>query len=244
MFRVRGPNYLKDGKKINSERSLCRLLAVDFLEGPLGTDFTHIASKGEGVMHSFLEKHRHATRAPFVIIINFQIQFASDSSGCMAFYWVRREEAQSDGADALFRRLMNDEAENRVKLDEEACGCVKVIPIVRNGPWLVKRVMGAEKPAIIGKKIALEINRGLNYMEVGIDTTTSTAGNAIISVLKEPLTTLVIDLAFMFEGKAAEFLPERLLGTVRLSHLEVPKAVRVENFPMKRPPEPAKSWFG
>ena len=107
MFRVRGLNYLDDGKKVSSERSLCRLLAVDFLKGPLGTDFSHIASRDhEGVMHNLLEKHS-TTRPPFVVIINFQIQFDANSSGCMAFYWVRREDDESDGAARLFRYLMD-----------------------------------------------------------------------------------------------------------------------------------------
>ena len=61
-------------------------------------------------------------------------------------------------------------------------------------------------------------------MEIGVDTTTSSAGNAIISTIKGPLKTLVIDLAFMFESKKVEYLPERLLGTIRLSRIDLAKA--------------------
>jgi len=136
---------------------------------------------------------------------------------------VRREDDLEDGADALFRHLM-DPSLSTEEGNKERAGCVKVIPVVRNGPWLVKRILGAEKPAIINKKIPMDIYRGVNYCEVDIDTTTSSAGNAIISTIKGPLKTLVIDLAFLFESKKPEYLPERLLGTIRLSRIDLSKA--------------------
>jgi len=232
IFKVRGGNYLTDKKKENSGQSLCRLLAVDFLKAPPGYDFSEIAKRPGGPLERLHHAHAAIGRTPpFVVIINFIFK-NGDEPGTMTFYWVRREDDTEDGAVKLFQYLM-DPALNTPEGNKRRGLCVKVIPGLREGPWLVKRVLGVEKPAIIAKKITTNMHRGMSYLEIDIDTTSSSAGNAIIGTVRGPLKSLVIDLAFIFEGKRAEFLPERILGTVRLSRLEMDKMPSVEDLTAK-----------
>jgi len=161
---------------------------------------------------------------PFVLVINFLFQFGSEKAGNMGFYFARRVDEDGDDAAAkLNNYLLNPELDTP-EGDRRRSSCLKVIPVIREGPWIVKSVIPTGKPAIIAKQIKLKMHRGQRYFEIDIDTTTSGAGNAIIGALQGTLKGLVIDLAFVWEGRKPEYLPERLIGTVRLSHLDVEKA--------------------
>jgi len=42
---------------------------------------------------------------------------------------------------------------------------------------------------------------------------------------------LVVDMAFLLEGKSAACLPERILGTVRLTHVDFKTKLRFVKLP-------------
>jgi len=231
LFKVRGIDYFDDKKKVASGESLYRLMAVDFEEGPVGTDFSNASTTMASPARRFQALHdsMEGPNAPaFVFVINFLFKFSSDKVGHMCFYFVRRDDKIDDPASRLDEYLVSEALDNPAG-EKRRTGCFKVIPAVREGPWLVKKALGSEKPAIIAKKIKPGIFRGVRMLELVFDTTTSTAGNSVIGSIKGPLKGLVIDLAFVWEGKIKEYLPERILGAVRMSHLDATRMAQARS---------------
>jgi hypothetical protein len=64
-----------------------------------------------------------------------------------------------------------------------------------------------------------------NFLEVDIDIGSSTVANNVVRFVLGYVRTLVVDMCFLIEGKTDEELPERLIGTSRVAHLEPDSAV-------------------
>jgi len=64
-----------------------------------------------------------------------------------------------------------------------------------------------------------------NYLEVDIDIGSSTVANNVVRFVLGYVRTLVVDMCFLIEGKSDGELPERLIGTSRIAHLEPDAAV-------------------
>ncbi|GMI83390.1 hypothetical protein like AT3G54800 [Hibiscus trionum] len=60
-------------------------------------------------------------------------------------------------------------------------------------------------------------------MEVDVDVGSSTMAWGIFNVLLVCLNNLVLEMAFIIQGNAEEELPEALIGTCRLNHLDPSK---------------------
>ena len=102
---------------------------------------------------------------------------------------------------------------------------LKIVPVVVEGPWVVKSVVGG-KPAIIGTKLPVnyfyqppEGNKAL-YLEADLDIVASSAARGILSVTRTYTQVLTIDLGFVVEGKTADELPEQMLVGVRLHGID------------------------
>ena len=81
-------------------------------------------------------------------------------------------------------------------------------------------------PAIMGNKIKQTYFQGERYFELMIDTGSSAVAAGVIRICNGYARTLVVDLAFLFEGYNEETLPERILGTVTLKNVEFGKKMR------------------
>lgn len=93
------------------------------------------------------------------------------------------------------------------------------------GPWVVQRVVGT-KPLIVGRALKVTYHSSPNnYMEVDIDIGSSTVANNIVRFVLGYVRTLVVDMCFLIEGKRDDELPEQLIGTSRVAHLEPESAV-------------------
>jgi len=97
----------------------------------------------------------------------------------------------------------------------------KLIPAIKEGPWMVKKVVGSGKPAIIGTKLTQRFFRGNNYLELDLDISSSSVAAGIVSVCRGYASNLDIDLAFCLQGENEEELPEKLLGCYKLSYVNV-----------------------
>jgi len=89
--------------------------------------------------------------------------------------------------------------------DAERSQRFKVIPWVREGPWIVQKAVG-RTPAIIGKSL-----------KVSVDIFSSSAAQRILSLLKGAAKALTLEVFFVLEGKDPEELPEHILGGFRVS---------------------------
>ncbi|KAI4339418.1 hypothetical protein MLD38_024365 [Melastoma candidum] len=103
----------------------------------------------------------------------------------------------------------------------------KLIPYISKGSWIVKQSVG-KKACLVGQALETNYFRGKNYLELGIDVGSSTVARGVVSLVLGYLNNLVIEMAFVIQGNTPEELPECLIGTCRLNHLDVSKTVPVE----------------
>jgi hypothetical protein len=115
------------------------------------------------------------------------------------------------------RWLMSDAAEKNKTL--------KIVPVVVDGPWVVKSVVGG-KPALIGEKLPVnyvyqpaEGNKAL-YLEADLDIAASSAARGILSVTRSYTNILTINLGFVIQGNQADELPEQMLLGARLHGID------------------------
>ncbi|KAG6788559.1 hypothetical protein POTOM_004627 [Populus tomentosa] len=61
--------------------------------------------------------------------------------------------------------------------------------------------------------------------KVDVDIGSSTVANGVLGLVIGVITTLVVDMAFLVQANTTEELPERLIGAVRVSHIELSSAI-------------------
>lgn len=85
-----------------------------------------------------------------------------------------------------------------------------------------------KKACLIGQALEINYFHGRNYLELGIDIGSSTVARGVVSLVLGYLNNLVIEMAFLIQANTEEELPEFLLGTCRLNHLDATKAIVVK----------------
>lgn len=65
-------------------------------------------------------------------------------------------------------------------------------------------------------------------MEIDVDIGSSTIASAILHLALKYVTAVSIDMGFLIESQCEEELPEKLLGAVRIAHMEMSSATFVE----------------
>ncbi|KAH9752909.1 hypothetical protein KPL71_014891 [Citrus sinensis] len=61
--------------------------------------------------------------------------------------------------------------------------------------------------------------------KIDVDIGSSTVANGVLGLVIGVITTLVVDMAFLVPANTTDELPERLIGAVRVSHIELKSAV-------------------
>ena len=107
---------------------------------------------------------------------------------------------------------------------------LKLIPNVAEGPWIVRNLV-AGTPTIIGKKLPIKYQyipkegSKQDFLECNLDVGNSTkAAQKIVSVCRRYMTSLTVDIGFTIEGKNEDELPEEMMGSIRIHHLDSVKA--------------------
>ena len=106
-------------------------------------------------------------------------------------------------------------------------GKLKLVPSLREGPWLVRQAVG-QKPVILGKRLATEYHAGAAHFEADIDISANRTAAGVTSMVAGAIRGLVFDIGLVLEGQAREELPEVLLGSVRLQRLDLAAAGALE----------------
>ena len=65
------------------------------------------------------------------------------------------------------------------------------------------------------------LTRLAGYMEVDVDCNSSPAAGRIVSLVKSYARSLVVDLSFVIEAQTADELPERVIGSARMQHIDL-----------------------
>ncbi|KAG8382073.1 hypothetical protein BUALT_Bualt05G0038600 [Buddleja alternifolia] len=202
-FRVRSKNFCFDKSKIPAGKHLMDLVAVDWFKDTKRMD--HVARRCGCAAQAASEKGH------FSIVFNLQVPGSTQYS--MVFYFVTNELVQG----SLLQRFVDGD-------DEFRNSRLKLIPSVPMGSWIVRQSVGSSG-CLLGKAVDCNYIRGPKYLEIDVDIGSSTVANGVLGLVIGVITTLVVDMAFLVQANTTEELPERLIGAVRVSHIELSSAI-------------------
>ncbi|XP_031282490.1 protein ENHANCED DISEASE RESISTANCE 2 isoform X2 [Pistacia vera] len=202
-FRVRSKHFCYDKTKIPAGKHLMDLVAVDWFKDTKRMD--HVARR-QGCAAQVASE-----QGLFSVVFNLQVPASMHYS--MVFYFVTRELVPG----SLLQRFIDGD-------DEFRNSRLKLIPSVPKGSWIVRQSVGST-PCLLGKAVDCNYIRGPKYLEVDVDIGSSTVANGVLGLVIGVITTLVVDMAFLVQANTTDELPERLIGAVRVSHIELSSAI-------------------
>ncbi|GMN24814.1 hypothetical protein TIFTF001_000703 [Ficus carica] len=205
-FLIRGKSYLEDRLKVKAKGTLMQMVAADWLRSDKRED--DLAGRPESIKYA-------AQGGPeFFFVVNIQVPGSTTYS--LALYYMM--STQLEDAPLLESFVKGDDAFRNSRF--------KLIPYISKGSWIVKQSVG-KKACLIGQALEINYFHGKNYLELGIDIGSSTVARGVVSLVLGYLNNLVIEMAFLVQANTPEELPEYLLGTCRLNHLDASKSVLV-----------------
>ncbi|KAK4385900.1 protein ENHANCED DISEASE RESISTANCE 2-like [Sesamum angolense] len=209
-FLIRGANYLEDHQKITAKGTLMQMVAADWLRSDNRED--DLAGRPGSIVQRYAERGG----PEFFFIINIQVPGSTTYN--LALYYMLKTPLKET---PLLEHFVNgDNAFRNSRF--------KLIPYISKGSWIVKQSVG-RKACLVGQALEINYFRGTNYLELGVDIGSSTVARGVVSLVLGYLNNLVIEMAFLIQGNTPEELPEFLLGTCRLNHLDAAKAVSTDS---------------
>ncbi|KAI4314550.1 hypothetical protein L6164_027446 [Bauhinia variegata] len=202
-FRVRSKHFCYDKSKIPAGKHLMDLVAVDWFKDTKRMD--HVA-KRQGCAAQVAQE-----KGLFSMVFNLQVPGSTHYS--MVFYFVTKELVPG----SLLQRFVDGD-------DEFRNSRLKLIPSVPKGSWIVRQSVGST-PCLLGKAVDCNYIRGPKYLEIDVDIGSSTVANGVLGLVIGVITSLVVDMAFLVQANTTDELPERLIGAVRVSHIELKSAI-------------------
>ncbi|XP_040969199.1 protein ENHANCED DISEASE RESISTANCE 2-like isoform X3 [Gossypium hirsutum] len=208
-FLIRGENYLEDCKKFKAKGTLMQMVAADWLRSDKRED--DLGGRPGGIV----QKYAAQGGPEFFFIVNIQVPGSATYS--LALYYIMNTPVED--SPLLYNFINGDDAYRNSRF--------KLIPYISKGSWIVKQSVG-KKACLIGQALEINYFRGKNYLELGIDIGSSTVARGVVSLVLGYLNNLVIEMAFLIQANTEEELPEYLLGTCRLNHLDASKSITVK----------------
>jgi hypothetical protein len=207
IFHVRGVNYFNDKVKVCSGPSplICRGVDVWITDNP----------------------ERHIARHPSVLggqlnkVDTFLVNFLLPFGNLVAYFEIPPLPSFPDKLRTVWSKFLKGDQQYR---DAR----LKLLPVVVDGPWIVKTAVGPGKsPALLGKVIPIQYyfrdpdrnTKGL--YEVDVIITASTIAKGILSVVKSQTKTVSIAFAFIIEAAEQSELPETVLCSFQVHSLHL-----------------------
>ena len=208
IFHVRGANYLQDRIKLPSEEGplTCRGVDIWITDNP----------------------ERHIARHPAVLggklgeedtfLVNFLLPFGN----FVAYFGIPPLNKFPKKLRTVWTKFLKGDQEYR---DAR----LKLLPVVVDGPWIVKTAVGSGKsPALLGKVVPLQYffrdadRHHKGVYEVDVIITASSIAKGILSVVKGHTKSVSIAFALIIEATNEEELPETVLCSFQIHsiHLE------------------------
>jgi len=217
IYEIRTANYLKKKKKYTPQDSMFELVGADAFTSsqPSSQPGTH----WEDSVYNRAKRNHAATGEPMPRYLIVTFMCPVEPQLIFSLYFAEKPLEVKTEEDKAYKRLVDHflTGDN----DKFRKSRFKLIPQCAKGPWVVKKAMGS--PALIAKKLDTKWFRGDGFLEVSVDVGSSMIAKRILGTVTGSLAGLVLDLGFTIEGKTAEELPERLLGGVRLQHIDLGK---------------------
>ncbi|CAH8312904.1 unnamed protein product [Eruca vesicaria subsp. sativa] len=207
-FMIRGKTYLKDNAKVMGGQPLLTLVSVDWLKVDKAVDNIALHPK-------CLVQSEPGKKLPFILVINLQVP--AKPNYCLVMYYAADRPISESSSLGKFVNGSDSYRDSRFKL----------IPSIVQGYWMVKRAVGT-KACLLGKAVTCKYLRKDNFLEIDVDIGSSAVARSVIGLVLGYVTSLIVDLAILIEGKEETELPEYILGTVRLNRIELDSAVSFE----------------
>ncbi|KAG5185451.1 hypothetical protein JKP88DRAFT_312182 [Tribonema minus] len=246
-FKLRGLTYMDDQIKQPAGEPVGRLLMCDLFRLPDDCGrLDNIASAG------MCKKNIARISRPGEALFVLSYQVPGSPALSLVCVWgvpLASGDAKFDALFAKFRDLPSaaaagegdeGEGEGRVPGDDFRTQRFKLLPSIKDGPWIVRKVcgyMGAPDlwlgDIVVGSGATLLAQKltcrhfqgttaaGMPYSELDIDIGSSTVAYNTVSLAIGHAKALVVDMGICIQGDNESELPERLIGTVRLTNLDM-----------------------
>ncbi|XP_057427402.1 protein ENHANCED DISEASE RESISTANCE 2-like isoform X2 [Lotus japonicus] len=205
LFLVRGENYLRDNQKVKAKGTLMQMVGADWLCSDTRED--DLSSRPGSIVQQYAAKGG----PEFFFVIN--IQMPGSPMYSIALYYMLKTPLEDNPLLQSF--VDGDDAYRNSRF--------KLIPYISKGSWIVKQSVG-KKACLVGQALEILYIRGKNYLELDIDVGSSTVARGVASLVLGYLNNLVVEMAFLIQGNTQDELPEVLIGTCRLNHMDASKA--------------------
>ncbi|KAK7279645.1 hypothetical protein RJT34_24701 [Clitoria ternatea] len=209
LFLVRGENYLQDHQKVKAKGTMMEMVGADWLRSDSRED--DLSSRPDSIVQQYAARDG----PEFFFVIN--IQMPGNPMYSLALYYMLKTPLED--IPLLHSFVDGDDAYRNSRF--------KLIPYISKGSWIVKQSVG-KKACLIGQALEVVYIRGKNYLELDIDVGSSTVAKGVVSLVLGYLNNLVVEMAFLIQGNTQDELPEVLLGTCRLNHMDASKAFAVK----------------
>jgi len=211
---IRSKNYLTSRLKIpNGAPPLLELTHFDFF---------HINDRVDNLgshKNSWLNRGcPHELKNRKFLIINIQV---TAMSVMLVQYFVFNERG-STGCERV-NKMWADFVKGSDSFRDQT---LKLIPIIVEGPWLVRNSVPT-RPCIIGTKVKNRYFQSGNYFEVDIETDASLIAKGVLSLL-QGYSNYSVNLIWILEAITYEELPERILAAAHLGYPDYKKAISLE----------------
>ncbi|KAA0064561.1 protein ENHANCED DISEASE RESISTANCE 2-like [Cucumis melo var. makuwa] len=217
LFSIRSTNYFTKRQKSP---------AGDYLLFPAGMDWLKSISKLENVMarednRVSLSLRRAQSEGKssksFIFAVNLQIPNKDQYSAVIYF---AAEDPIPTGS-LLHRFIHGDDSFRNQRF--------KIVNRIEKGPWVVKKTVGNYSACLLGKSLTCSYHKGSNYFEIDVDIGSSSLASAILRLTLHYVDSVTIDMGFVLEAVTEDELPERLIGAVRVSQIQMAAATEVES---------------
>ncbi|RHN81488.1 putative protein ENHANCED DISEASE RESISTANCE 2, PH domain, START [Medicago truncatula] len=208
LFLVRGETYLQDHQKVKANDTLMQLVGADWLR--CNTREDDLSSRPSSIVQKYAAKGG----PEFFFVIH--IQMPGSPMYSIALYYMMKTPLEDNPL--LHSFVEGDDTYRNSRF--------KLIPYISKGSWIVKQSVG-KKACLVGQALEIRYIRGKNYLELDIDVGSSTVARGVASLVLGYLNNLVVEMAFLIQGNTQDELPEVLIGTCRLNHMDASKAIGV-----------------
>lgn len=215
LFHLRSHNYFTKRQKSPSGDYLLSPAGMDWLKSP--TKLDNILSRSDNRISQALQKSQAQGKSlkTFIFAVNLQIPGKEHHSA--VFYFATEEPVPSGSV--LGKFIDGDDVYRNQRF--------KLVNRIVKGPWIVKKAVGNYSACLLGKALTCHYHRGSNYLEIDVDIGSSAIANAILRLALGYVTSVTIDMGFVVEAQTEEELPEKLIGAVRVSQMEMSSATVV-----------------
>ena len=230
-FAVRGSTYMTDNVKHPSANSLFSLLAVDIVRATSELPRNSVCLHPEERVQRALAREasgEEGEAVPFVFAVNLCMPSGNSTSSGNLSRSGSIDSANSTTSAEPIHLVAFFAIDDLSVIDgsNSTPEAFKLLPRIAEGNAVVKKAVGS-KPAIMGRKLKQTYVRNRRFMEVIIDVKSSTVATKIVKLSLSYAKTLVVDMAFVLEGKDSDVLPERIIGSVRLKNVDFKNAQRL-----------------